>query len=77
MDKIENNTEEDDGSLSFLNIPEQDGNKQFHGKEISQSELVNTSFWVLDITLTNTKFGKDRMLGMDGASMPMQLIYTI
>ena len=54
--------EEDDGSLSFLKIPEQDGNKQFHGKEISQSELVNTSFWVLDITLTNTKFGKDRML---------------
>ena len=41
MDK----TEDDDGSLSFLKIPEQDGNKQFHGK--------------------------------DGASMPMQLIYTI
>ena len=73
MDK----TEEDDGSLAFLKIPEQDGNKQFHGKDISQSELVNTSFWVLDITLTNTKFGNDRMLGMDGASMPMQLIYTI
>ena len=36
MDKTENNTEEDDGSLSFLKIPEQDGNKQFHGKEISQ-----------------------------------------
>ena len=44
MNKIENNTEKDDGSLSFLKIPEQDGNKQFHGKEISQSELVNTSF---------------------------------
>ena len=56
MEKTEDNTEEDDGSLSFLKIPEQDGNKQFHGKEISQSELVNTSFWVLDITLTNTKF---------------------
>ncbi len=63
MDKTEmDKTEDDDGSLSFLKIPEQDGNKQFHGKEVSQSELVNTSFWVLDITLTNTKFGKDRML---------------
>ena len=63
MDKTEmDKTEDDDGSLSFLKIPEQDDNKQFHGKEISQSELVNTSFWVLDITLTNTKFGKDRML---------------
>ena len=59
MDKTEmDKTEDDDGSLSFLKIPEQDGNKQFHGKEISQSELVNTSFWVLDITLTNTKFMK-------------------
>ena len=30
MDKTENNTEEDDGSLSFLKIPEQDGNKQYN-----------------------------------------------
>ena len=29
MEKTEKNTEEDDGSLSFLKIPEQDGNKQF------------------------------------------------
>ena len=37
MDKTEmDKTEDDDGSLSFLKIPEQDGNKQFHGKEISQ-----------------------------------------
>ena len=36
MDKTEMDKEEDDGSLSFLKIPEQDGNKQFHGKEISQ-----------------------------------------
>ena len=26
MDKTENKTEKDDGSLSFLKIPEQDGN---------------------------------------------------
>ena len=33
MDKTEmDKTEDDDGSLSFLKIPEQDGNKQFHGK---------------------------------------------
>ena len=31
--------EEDDGSLAFLNIPEQDGNKQFHGKEINTKKL--------------------------------------
>ena len=53
---------EDDGSLEFLNIPAEEGNKQFHGKEINQSELANRTFWVLDITITNTKFGKDRML---------------
>ena len=29
MDKTENNTEKDDGSLSFLKIPEQDGNKLY------------------------------------------------
>lgn len=54
--------EEDDGSLVFLKLTAQEGNKQFHGNKISQSDLVNTSFWVLDVTLKDTKFGKDRMI---------------
>ena len=44
--------EDDDGSLSFLKIPEQDGNKQFHGKEISQSEL---KIKIMNITHSNDK----------------------
>ena len=54
---------EDDGSLEFLNIPVEDGNKQFHGKVITQQQLTNTEFYALDYTMIEkTKYGTNRML---------------
>lgn len=39
---------EDDGSLAFLNIQRDINNRSFNCDEITQSKLVNTSFWVVD-----------------------------
>ena len=50
----------DDGSLAFLNLPQQE-NKQFHCDKITQQELVNRSFWVIDFQDgVKTKFGEDK-----------------
>ncbi len=53
----------DDGSLNFLNIQEENGNKHFNCKEVTQQKLINISFWIIDI-LENvkTKFGEGRTL---------------
>ena len=54
---------EDDGSLSFLNIPIEENNKQFHGKVMTQQQLTNMEFYVLDFTMIEkTKYGANRML---------------
>lgn len=53
----------DDGTLSFLNIPKDSTNVQFHCEQIRQSKLTNTTFWVRDILDgVKTKHGEDRML---------------
>ena len=59
----DNNMVEDDGSLSFLNLPKMEGNKQFHCDQINQSELINQKFWVLDFQpAVTTKFGENRYI---------------
>lgn len=51
-------TVEDDGSLAFLNIPQDETNKQFNCRETTQQKLINLSFLVLDfIDGVKTKFG--------------------
>ena len=40
------NDEMDDGSLAFLHIPRDENSRSLIGKDKSQSDLVNTSFWV-------------------------------
>ena len=53
------NVREDDGSLSFLNIPRDENSRYFNYSEKKQSELVNMSFWVIDfIEDVPTKFSK-------------------
>lgn len=41
-----NNTQVDDGSLSFLQIPPDKNSRSMHGEEVKQSRIVNTTFWV-------------------------------
>lgn len=54
---------EDDGSLSFLNLPPDEGTKRFSCQEITQQRLSNTSFWVIDyFENIKTKFGEGRFL---------------
>lgn len=60
-----NNTgnKQDDGSLAFLNIPQDENNKQFNCRETTQQKLINLSFFVLDfIDGVKTKFGNERFL---------------
>ena len=38
--------QEDDGSLSFLAIPQDEGNKHFNCRETTQQKLINLTFWV-------------------------------
>ena len=38
------NQQEDDGSLSFLNIPQDEANKHFNCKETTQQKLTNLTF---------------------------------
>ena len=53
------NEREDDGSLSFLNIPRDENCRSFNCDETTQSKLVNTSFWVVDfIEDVPTRFSK-------------------
>lgn len=57
------NQQEDDGSLSFLNIPQDEGNKHFNCKETTQQQLTNLRFLVCDfIENVKTKFGAERFL---------------
>ena len=54
---------EDDGSLGCLNIPVDRGLKRFNAKPITQQELVNRAFWVVDyFSDVPTKYGKDKYL---------------
>lgn len=54
-------TKTDDGSLSFLNIPRDEGNRSFNCDETTQSKLVNTTFWVTDfIEDVPTRFSKQK-----------------
>ena len=58
----ENNTN-DDGSLSFLNIPQDEANKHFNCRETTQQKLINLTFWVVDFNDgVKTKFGNERFL---------------
>lgn len=58
----ENNTN-DDGSLSFLNISQDEANKHFNCRETTQQKLINLTFWVVDfIDGVKTKFGNERFL---------------
>ena len=51
----------DDGSLSFLNIPRDEKSRSFNCDEITQSKLVNTTFWVVDfIEEVPTKFSRQK-----------------
>lgn len=59
----QNKQQEDDGSLSFLNIPQDEANKHFNCKETTQQKLTNLTFWVVDyIEGVKTKFGAERFL---------------
>ena len=64
MNEEQNNKQtEDDGSLSFLNIPQDEANKHFNCKETTQQQLTNLTFWVVDfIEGVKTKFGSERFL---------------
>lgn len=54
---------EDDGSLSFLAIPQDEANKHFNCRETTQQKLINLTFWVCDfIDGVKTKFGNERFL---------------
>ena len=45
MNEEQNKTQqEDDGSLSFLNIPQDEANKHFNCKETTQQQLTNLKF---------------------------------
>lgn len=55
--------QKDDGSLSFLNIPQDEANKHFNCKETTQQQLTNLTFWLVDfIDGVKTKFGTERYL---------------
>lgn len=57
----DNNTKQDDGSLAFLNIPRNENSRSFNCKEVSQSKLVNTSFWLIDFMEDiPTRFSKQK-----------------
>lgn len=61
--KAQQATAEDDGSLSFLAIPQDEANKHFNCRETTQQKLINLTFWVCDfIDGVKTKFGAERFL---------------
>ncbi len=64
----ENNT--DDGSLAFLNIPRNENSRSFNCKDVSQSKLVNTQFWIVDfLEEVPTRFSKQK--GTKGQTLVM------
>lgn len=51
--------DKDDGTLRFLNIPNDTNSRSFNCDEITQSKLVDISFWIIDfIEDIPTKFSK-------------------
>lgn len=62
MDNKQTQTQ-DDGSLAFLAIPQDETNKHFNSKETKQQQLTNLTFQVCDyIENVKTKFGNERFL---------------
>lgn len=58
---INGTNEKDDGSLAFLNIPRDENSRSFNCKDVSQSKLVNTSFWLIDfLEDVPTRFSKQK-----------------
>lgn len=59
-----NKTQNDDGSLAFLRLPKPDGQKKsFHCDKMTQQQLVNREFWILDYDKdVKTKFGNDKYI---------------
>lgn len=54
---------QDNGSLSFLNIPPDPRAKQFNCDTVKQQNLINREFWVVDyFDGMKTKFGENRVL---------------
>ena len=59
----ESNPKQDDGTLAFLNIPQDENNKHFNCRETTQQKLINLSFFVENfIDGVKTKFGAERFL---------------
>ena len=59
--KIQQTTQEDDGSLSFLKIPRDENSRSLQGEEVKQSRIVNTTFWVFDfLEDVPTRFSKQK-----------------
>ena len=55
------NTEEDDGTLKFLEIPRNKESRHLNGDIIKQSAIVNRTFWVFDyLEDVPTKYSKDK-----------------
>lgn len=51
----------DDGSLAFLKIPRNENSRSFNCEDVSQSKLVNTSFWIMDyLEDVPTRFSKQK-----------------
>lgn len=49
----------DDGTLACLNIPRNENSRSFNCDEITQSKLVNRTFWVVDyLEDVPTKFSR-------------------
>lgn len=60
----------DDGSLACLHIPRDERSRSFNCDAVSQSKLVNTSFWVVDfIEEVPTRFSKSK--GTNGQTLVM------
>lgn len=65
-----NGEKSDDGSLAFLNIPRDENSRSFNCKDVSQSKLVNTSFWLIDfLEDVPTRFSKQK--GKKGQTLVM------
>lgn len=61
--KINQNQDGDDGTLSFLKLPPNKASRRFNCRETTQQQLTNKTFWVMDfIKDVDTKFGKNRYL---------------
>lgn len=62
MDELNTNkTTMDDGSLAALRLPRPEGRKTFHCEKVTQSALVNRSFWIVDYDKdVKTKFGEGK-----------------